>query len=157
MTIREFTVPVASLLLSLTVAATTGCSSNGIMGDWLLTGLERDGEDYGYILDGYSETYDGCTYTASISFRLALDEKDGDTVTGEFKQTYSYSYSGACDDESYTETYSYDAEATKGGGGTWDINVDDMDLDMNCAIDGKDMECDGEFYGDEATFTFEKD
>jgi hypothetical protein len=154
---RQFAVPVTTLLLSLTVATTTtACSGDGIMGDWLATGLEIDGEDYSSILDGYSETYDGCTYTSSTSFRLEFDEKDGDTVTGEFRQTYSYSYSGACDEESYTEGYSYDAEATKGDEGNWDIDIDDVDFDMNCVIEGDEMECDSEFYGSDATWTFEK-
>ena len=154
---RQFAVPAAALLLSLTAATTSACSSGGVMGDWLATGLELDGEDYSYILDGYSETYDGCTYTYSQSFRLEFDEKDGDAVTGKFKQIYSYSYSGACEDESHTESYSYDAEATKADKGSWDISVDDMSMDMNCVIEGDDMECDGEFYGDDSTWTFERD
>jgi len=154
---RQFAVPVTTLLLSLTVSTTSACSSGGVMGDWLLTGLEVDGEDYGSMLDGYSETYDGCTYTAQVSVRLEFDEKDGDAVTGEYKQIYSYSTSGACEDESYTDSYSYDAEATKGDEGSWDIDVDDMDLDMNCVIEDDEMECDSEFYGYEATFVFERD
>ena len=64
---RHFALPLTALGLTLSTVAATGCGSNGLMGEWLLTSIALDGNDLSsYFLDGYSYTYDGCTYTAAF-------------------------------------------------------------------------------------------
>ena len=75
---RSFPLPLATLSLTTGAIAvtTTGCTP-GIVGEWTLTELEVDGEDYSEYLEGYSQTYDygGCiyTYSASLEFKLTIE------------------------------------------------------------------------------------
>jgi hypothetical protein len=148
MSARSFFVPVATLALSTTVTA--GCSSGGLMGEWLLTGMEIDGEDYSAYLAGQSYTYDGCTYTYTYRMSLEFDDRKGATYTGQFTQAYSYSYSGTCGSESYSESYSYNAEAEKQSKGEYKIGIDDEDLNLDCTLEEDELACEDD--GDELTF-----
>ena len=143
---RHFALPLTALGLTLSTVAATGCGSNGLMGEWLLTSIALDGNDLSsYFLDGYSYTYDGCTYTAAFQVSMEFDEKDGKELSGKFVQGYSYTYEGAtCTDESYSDSETYDVEAEETDKNAYDIEVDDLDLDLSCTLDEDDLDCEGE-------------
>ena len=134
---RHFALPMTALGLTLSTVAATGCGSNGLMGEWLLTRVVLDGEDLSsYFLDGSSYTYDGCTYTTALQVSMEFDEKDGKELSGKFVQGYSYTYDGeSCTDESRTDAETYDAEAEETDKNAYDIDVDDLDLDLSCTLD----------------------
>ena len=157
MSVRHFTVPLVAL--GLTTTLSTGCGANGIVGSWLLTDIEVDGESYNYLLDGYSYTYGSCTYTASTAFTLEFDkdDRDGDTFEGEFVQTYTYSYVGDCDEQSYSDSYSYDAEAKRGDDKSYEIEVDELDWDLECTIEDDELLCEGDTDGSDVELTWERE
>jgi hypothetical protein len=158
---RSFSLPLAALGLTTGAAATTGCTPS-VVGEWSLTEIELDGEDYSAALEGVSTTdeYDGCTYnySASMEFKLTI-ESDKDGLEAEVSQTYSYSYTNSCEpSENYTESDSedYDAEIDKGDNETWDIEVDDLDWKLECTVDGDEMMCEGDYDGEDIEMVFER-
>lgn len=156
MSVRQFTVPMVALALTTTLSA---CGPDALVGTWLLTAIELDGEDYSSYLDGYSETYDGCTYSARTEFTLEVDadDQDGEKFDGEFVQTYFYSYVGDCEEESYSDSYSYDAEAEQVERGTYEIEVDELEWELECTLEDDTLDCEGEADDERVEAVFERD
>lgn len=162
MTPRSFPLPLMSLGLT-AVAATTSACTPSIVGDWSLTELELDGEDYSEVLEGYSESYDdnGCIYTYAVSINVTLTiESDKGELSAELSNGYSESYTNSCDpSENYTDSYSddYDADIEKGDDGVWEIEIDDLDWKLECTVDGDEMMCEGDYDGADIEAVFERD
>lgn len=163
MTPRRFPLPLVTLGLTAgAVAGTaTGCTPS-IVGEWSMTELERNGEDYSEYFEGYSETYedDGCIYTYSISTIVKLTvENDKGELEAEFTTGYTGSYTNSCDPaENYTEsyTYDYDTDIEKGDDGVWEIEIDDLDWKLECTVDGDELMCEGEYEDEDIEVVFER-
>lgn len=144
---RSFVLPAVSGLAL--VAVGTGCSSEKkLLGTWSLTSYDYDG--YIYKLP-YEYTYvdDGITYTEKSGIRLEF-KKDG---RGEWISYYEYTSS---EGDNYSEEYGYSLDWEKGAKRSFDIEIDDIDLDMNCTIDGDDMVCEGDVDGEDVTMDLER-
>jgi hypothetical protein len=160
---RTFPLPLAALSLTTTAvtATATGCTP-GIVGEWSLTELEIDGEDYAeYLGYSYSYEYNGCTYSFSVSvnFNLTIEREEGD-FEGEFSGGYSGSYTNSCDpSENYSESYSEgsDADVESAGSGVWEIDIDDFDWKLECTVEGDELLCDGDYDGEDIEVVFERD
>lgn len=129
MSVRRFVLPLSSLNLF----ATTGCTDVSV-GDWVMTELIIDGEEY-----QLTYTDDGYTYELQGEFSV---EDDGEA---KFKITQIYSGEG------YFQTYSYTWEGEWQLASRGEISVelegqsDGMgDLELDCTVDDEELECEGE-------------
>jgi len=77
-------------------------------------------------------------------------KKDG---RGEWISYYEYTSS---EGDNYSEEYGYSLDWEKGAKRSFDIEIDDIDLDMNCTIDGDDMVCEGDVDGEDVTMDLER-
>ena len=148
---RTFRIPTRALRLTCGAAVAPtglllGCSPT-IMGEWELTELG------GYELEE-SRSDGECTVTVSTGLTLEFDERDGDKVLGEATRTYSYTVVGencSYTDDSYSEDYEYDLEAEMDSDKVWEIEIEDVATELECTIDGDEMECEDD-NGTEVTF-----
>ena len=149
---RSFHIPTKALTLTCGAAVApaallAGCAPS-IMGEWELTEVD------GYELQN-SYTYGDCTATATRGLTLNFDERDGDKVLGEATSTYAYAITGAnCSyTDSYSDSYEYDLEAEMDSDKVWEIEIEDVGTDLECTIDGDEMDCEDD---DGLDVTFER-
>jgi hypothetical protein len=144
---RRFVLPAVSGLAL--VVSGTGCSSEKkLLGTWSITSYAYDGDIYKLPYE-YTYVDDGVTSTERSGLRLEF-KKDG---RGEWIQYYDYFSS---EGDNYSEEYGYAMDWEKGKGRSFDIEVDEADLDMNCTIDGDDMVCEGDLDGADLELDLER-
>lgn len=166
MSARSFPLQLTALSLTTGAMATTtaGCNvfSPDIVGEWSMTEIELNGEDYTDEFLGYSGTYeyDGCVYAYSYGRGLTLTvEKDEGELEADFSLTYTESYSNSCEpSENYSESYGedYDTDIEKGDDGVWEIEIDDLDWKLECTIEDDEMTCEGDYDGIDIDIVFER-
>lgn len=130
---RSFAIPLVPIL---TLSLTVGCGSS-LLGTWelqLLDGSPNEG----------TSTYQGCKFTYSIGLNLDFDQQDGDTYTGQANLAYSYTYGSDCGEysgnsDSYTGQYA--VSATQTGKREFDIDIDDLGVQLECTMNGNELSC----------------
>jgi hypothetical protein len=132
MTYRTFAIPTVAVGLALG----TACTGDAIVGFWDITQIVSG--PYTVDLPNVETyTYEGTTYTYTLTADIEFDEELAGTLRTHF------TYSDGTNTE--TETDSYAATATKVDGRTFDVAIDSngLSLDLTCSIDGDAMDCDG--------------
>ncbi len=66
-----------------------------------------------------------------------------------------YEYTSS-EGDNYSEEYGYSLDWEEGAKRSFDIESDELDLDMKCTIDGDDMVCEGDLYGEDVTMDLER-
>ena len=174
---RTFALPLVALSLSLT--AETACNAEGdvesqqgdspdgddpaqpgdpLIGLWLLTSAQGrvDGESLQRSIDGYSYTYDGCTYSYWVDTSMSFADHQGDTLQGVFTQEYNERTSGTCRDELQTDSHEEPVAATSVNERVYEI-VDDGDhIDLNCTLTGDLLSCTGQLEQNDVELDFER-
>ncbi len=80
-----------------------------------------------------------CTFTASLTAELVLDEQDGDELEGELEVVYRERTTG-CEGPNVSEREVIRVDADLEGGD--DIELDTRELGrFDCEIDGDELEC----------------
>ena len=95
----------------------------------------------------YTYTYDGNTYSSTLSAALKVD----DDLEGTFISRQVYTYNG----QSTPYSYTYDLSAEKTAKRTYEISVPDDELDLTCALDKDELDCDVD--GEDGSLFFERD
>lgn len=135
MSARTYAIPAVLPALSLLAACTPT-----IMGEWEL--VELDGDDFG---EAETYSYGGCQVSYSYGVTVTIDDRDGDKFEGEIESSYSVVFSGDCNGYTgYSDTYDYDVEAELNDDKEWEVEVDDLNMDLVCTIEGDEMDCEDE-------------
>lgn len=127
---RTFLVPLAS---ALALGLTSGCSGNGIVGDWLLVTGASDTNTVSWP-QVFTETYDGVTYTQTFGFLLTA-QADGRAAFGQY-------YEGTSSDGSFEREEYLTAGAWNKQGDSYELAFPEEKLDMTCTVERSDMRCD---------------
>ena len=127
--------------LVLTAAALPGCGSPAL-GTWELVDVSWGELTVQEAWSGPSapgEAGASCTFTASLTAELVLDDQDGDELEGELEVVYRERTTG-CEGPNVSEREVIRVDADLEGGD--DIELDTRELGrFDCEIDGDELEC----------------
>lgn len=129
---RTFLVPLAS---ALALGLTSGCSSNGIVGEWLGVSVQIDSDFY-RLPTVYTNVEDGVTYTETLGLVLVA-EVDGRVAAGSY---YEYTSSdGLFERDEYLNAGTWEKS---GNAFALTFSDDEDELNMSCTVDRDKMQCD---------------